>query len=669
MKRIRINNDFTFAWAIERNGLAENLSVAINKRLWIRNSTGTEVEINDYTIAGNIISVEVTPILAPIMGRYAFKFQYELPDLGLSDYERLCEVDVDSFIIVPRTAEADDSEDLLVVSDMAIGFKGDAFKYDDFTPEQLESLKVKGDPFTYDDFTPEQIAILKGEKGDPFLYSDLTPEQKAELKGADGKSAYEIWLLLGNQGTEQDFIDSLAAGGVDLTSYLKITDAANTYQPKGTYLENETDPSVPEWAKQVSKPAYGVNEITGLETALLGKVNNGRVLTDVPANAKFTDTVYTHPATHSISEVSGLQGALDGKVDDSQVLTNVPAEAVFTDTITTINGKTGTILKADIVALGIPDADTNTTYSEITTAEIDTGTASTLRTITARRLKYLLDKIVALFPTKTSELTNDSGFLTSVSKADVGLGNVDNTSDLNKPISTATQTALSGKVDSSRVLTDVPLNAKFTDTVYSHPANHPASIITQNASNRFVTDTEKSTWNAKQEALGFTAENVSNKKTTLTNSDTDYPTTKAVNTGLAGKANTTHTHDDRYYTESEVNTLLAAKKGAYDAEKVTSPASGTLTLKNSTETVLDGSLTSSNVFTVALPTPTAGQVNESILIFKIGASLPTITQPTGIVWRGATPTLAINTNWTIVYEQVNTTGTTYEIWAVATKNA
>ena len=32
-------------------------------------------------------------------------------------------------------------------------------------------------------------------------------------------------------------------------------------------------------------------------------------------------------------------------------------------------------------------------------------------------------------------------------KSDVGLGNVDNTSDLNKPISTATQTALDGKVD------------------------------------------------------------------------------------------------------------------------------------------------------------------------------------------------------------------------------
>ncbi|WP_020620252.1 hypothetical protein [Paenibacillus daejeonensis] len=32
---------------------------------------------------------------------------------------------------------------------------------------------------------------------------------------------------------------------------------------------------------------------------------------------------------------------------------------------------------------------------------------------------------------------------------------------------------------------------------YVHPANHPASIITQDASNRFVTDAEKAAWNAK----------------------------------------------------------------------------------------------------------------------------------------------------------------------------
>ena len=34
---------------------------------------------------------------------------------------------------------------------------------------------------------------------------------------------------------------------------------------------------------------------------------------------------------------------------------------------------------------------------------------------------------------------------------------------------------------------------------YIHPANHPASIITQDASNRFVTDSEKTAWNGKSD--------------------------------------------------------------------------------------------------------------------------------------------------------------------------
>lgn len=36
-----------------------------------------------------------------------------------------------------------------------------------------------------------------------------------------------------------------------------------------------------------------------------------------------------------------------------------------------------------------------------------------------------------------------------------------------------------------------------TDTKYTHPTNHPATMITPDATHRFVTDTEKSTWNGK----------------------------------------------------------------------------------------------------------------------------------------------------------------------------
>ena len=40
---------------------------------------------------------------------------------------------------------------------------------------------------------------------------------------------------------------------------------------------------------------------------------------------------------------------------------------------------------------------------------------------------------------------------------------------------------------------------------YTHPSSHPPSIITQDASNRFVTDTEKATWNAKETTAGSQA--------------------------------------------------------------------------------------------------------------------------------------------------------------------
>lgn len=63
--------------------------------------------------------------------------------------------------------------------------------------------------------------------------------------------------------------------------------------------------------------------------------------------------------------------------------------------------------------------------------------------------------------------------------------------------------ALSSNISLSK--TDVGLgNVPNTDA--TNPAN-----ISQSASYRFVTDTEKSTWNAKQNALGFTPENAANK--------------------------------------------------------------------------------------------------------------------------------------------------------------
>ena len=56
-----------------------------------------------------------------------------------------------------------------------------------------------------------------------------------------------------------------------------------------------------------------------------------------------------------------------------------------------------------------------------------------------------------------------------------------------------------------RVQTDVPANAIFTDTVYKHPSTHPASMITESSTKRFVSDAEKNNWNSKETPEGALA--------------------------------------------------------------------------------------------------------------------------------------------------------------------
>ena len=61
--------------------------------------------------------------------------------------------------------------------------------------------------------------------------------------------------------------------------------------------------------------------------------------------------------------------------------------------------------------------------------------------------------------------------------------------------------------------------------------------MAQGDTNLFVSSTEKSTWNGKQDSLGFTPEDVSNKVTSISGSSTDtqYPSAKLVYDQLAGK--------------------------------------------------------------------------------------------------------------------------------------
>lgn len=141
----------------------------------------------------------------------------------------------------------------------------------------------------------------------------------------------------------------------------------------------------------------------------------------------------------------------------NNVIANKPVIPTKTSDITNdsgfLNSSSGVTPSALTAALaGYP---TNVVLSSSLSSKYDTPTCPTSQYLRG-------DGSCLAFPTipaNTNQLTNGSGFITSVpvtsvntkigavviNPTDIGLGNVDNTSDANKPISAATATALSGK--------------------------------------------------------------------------------------------------------------------------------------------------------------------------------------------------------------------------------
>lgn len=122
MRKIRIGNDFIFYWAIEREGLPEDFSKAIEKRL-TASVFGKKIDV-PFTIEGNILKIEFTPEICNVNGFYTLEFSYTLTDTALSDENRKCRLDIDAFQIVSRTSQADDPSEFAITSDMAVAIQG-----------------------------------------------------------------------------------------------------------------------------------------------------------------------------------------------------------------------------------------------------------------------------------------------------------------------------------------------------------------------------------------------------------------------------------------------------------------------------------------------------------------------------------------------------------------
>jgi len=232
----------------------------------------------------------------------------------------------------------------------------------------------------------------------------------------------------------------------------------------GIILKGTTDKSI---KYSVAKSAWDFSENINLPADKTVKINNIDILTLTTVLGKslpgvVVGTTETQTLTNkTITSPSGLVKADVGlgSVDN----TSDAAKPISTDTQTALDLKaplaaptfTGTVTLPSTTSIGLVDS-TELGYVNGVTSAIQTQIDS---------------KAPIASPTFT-------GTVSGVTKAMVGLGSVDNTSDAAKPISTATQTALDLKADSSAI-TELAQDAVNTaiiagnglDKVYDDVAN------------------------------------------------------------------------------------------------------------------------------------------------------------------------------------------------------
>ena len=103
----------------------------------------------------------------------------------------------------------------------------------------------KGDAFTYDDFTPEQLAALKGTDGKDGIDGQNGADGKDGVDGqdgVDGKSAFDIAKENGFVGTETEWLESLKGEGLSQADKDLISSIPSDFST-GSFPENVDDES------------------------------------------------------------------------------------------------------------------------------------------------------------------------------------------------------------------------------------------------------------------------------------------------------------------------------------------------------------------------------------------------------------------------------------------
>ena len=218
-----------------------------------------------------------------------------------------------------------------------------------------------------------------------------------------------------------------------------IDNTSDANKPVSTAQQTELDKKV----DKVAGKALSTNDYTTPEKSKLAGIATGATAND--SNAQLRDRT-THTGMQPISSVTDLQDTLNSKANTNHTHTAASVTDFDIEVSNNTDVAANTAARHTHANKAILDAAT-ASFTTADETKLD-GIAAGAQVNTVTSVNTRTGAVTGL--AEASDLTAHTGNTSnphSVTKAQVGLGNVDNTSDVNKPVSTATQTALDGKAD------------------------------------------------------------------------------------------------------------------------------------------------------------------------------------------------------------------------------
>ena len=274
--------------------------------------------------------------------------------------------------------------------------------------------------------------------------TSLATKENTANKSTDATLASNSDVKFPTEKAVKTYVDTQVAGAT-------IADASSSNKGKiqlaGDLAGTAAAPTVPGLALKANTTdlTTEINRATVAEGTLTTNVTANA--TAIAAETTRATAVETTLTTNLASEVTRATGA------ESTLTTNVTANATAI-TAETTRATAAEALKAPLASPTFTGTVSGITKSMVGLSNVD-NTTDANKPISTDTQTALDLKAPLASPTFT-------GTVSGITKTMVGLGNVDNTSDANKPVSTATQTALDLKENLANKSTDIAADAAST---------------------------------------------------------------------------------------------------------------------------------------------------------------------------------------------------------------